>query len=122
MLVIEDSYVNRMFMVDLLELSGCHVIQAEDGAEAVELARTEDPDLIVLDIQLPVMDGVMIAGILRSDPITADVPILAATAQAMPDEVERIRAAGVNGYLAKPFTQDQFLASVGSLLKERALV
>ena len=121
-LVAEDSHVNRMFMVDLLELNGCQVIEAEDGADAVELARAEKPDLIVLDIQLPVMDGVMAAKILRSDPNTADVPILAATAQAMPEEVDRIRAAGVDRYVAKPFTRDQFLAAVRSLIKERTLV
>lgn len=121
-LVAEDSYVNRMFMVDLLELSGCRVIEAEDGAEAIELARAETPDLIVLDIQLPVMDGVMVAGIIRSDLTLSAVPILAATAQAMPDEVDRIRSAGIDGYLAKPFTQDQFLTSVKSLVKKRTSV
>lgn len=121
-LVAEDSYVNRMFMVDLLELSGCLVIEAEDGAEAIELARTETPDLIVLDIQLPAMDGVTVAGIIRNDVTLASVPILAATAQAMPDEVVRIRSAGIDGYLAKPFTQDQFLASVKSIVKTRTAV
>ncbi len=121
-LVTEDSYVNRMFMVDLLELNGCEVVEAEDGAEAIELARTERPDLIVLDIQLPVMDGVMVAGILRNDATLAGVPILAATAQAMPQEVDRIRSAGIDGYLAKPFTQDQFLNSVRSLVRERTAV
>lgn len=121
-LVAEDSQVNRMLMVDLLELSGCEVLEAEDGAEAVELARTERPDLIVLDIQLPVMDGVMVAEIIRNDEMLSGVPILAATAQAMPHEVDRIRSAGIDGYLAKPFTQDQFLTSVRRIVKERTAV
>lgn len=121
-LVAEDNEVNRLLMTDLLKLAGCEVLEAADGEEALAVARTEIPDLIVLDIMLPVMDGITVAELLKGDDKLRTIPIIAVTALAMPEDRERIMSAGCDAYLAKPFTHDQYLSAVAGLITSNSAV
>lgn len=114
-LVAEDNPNNMILMVDLLTAVGCTVIEATDGREALDMAQLERPDLMLLDVQLPVMDGIAVVTAIRSIADLESLPILAVTAQAKTEDEQRILAAGCDAYLAKPFTQEQFLTAVTSL-------
>lgn len=114
-LVAEDNPINRDLMIDILTAVGCTVIEATDGRQALNMAQLERPDLMLLDIQLPLMDGIAVARAIRSDRNLESLPILAVSAQAMTEDIQRILDAGCDAYLAKPFTQEQFLAAVASL-------
>lgn len=111
-LVIEDNEQNIYMITYLLEHAGLEVIQARDGRTGVALARERRPDLIILDIQLPVLDGYEVARRLRAEPTLADVPIVAVTSFAMAGDRERILAAGCTDYLEKPINPDTFVKSV----------
>ena len=93
-LVVEDKETNRKLVRDVLRFRGYEVLEATTAEEGLEMARARKPDLILMDIQLPVMDGVTALRHLRADPVTADIPVVALTASAMPDEREKIVAAG----------------------------
>jgi CheY-like chemotaxis protein len=111
-LVIEDNEKNRYLVTFILERHGYRVVQARDGREGVELAAQVEPALIVLDIQLPVMDGYAVARELRSNPALADVPIVAVTSYAMAGDREQILAAGCTGYLEKPINPEMFVDQI----------
>ncbi len=111
-LVIDDNELNLKLAQKILTISGYEVIAAATGEQAIEMARTRRPDLILLDIRLPDIDGLEVLRRLRSLPETKDVPIVAMTAQAMPDEVERFVAAGCDGYIQKPISLQTFRAEV----------
>jgi two-component system cell cycle response regulator DivK len=98
---------------DLLEAHGYMTLQAKDGLEALQVARLHRPDLILMDIQLPGMDGVAALSQLRSDPVTAKIPVIALTAFAMQSERQRFRSAGFDGYLVKPINIRELLTAVG---------
>ena len=117
-LLAEDSDASRVLMRDLLETAGCEVIEASDGRQAIDLALAELPDLVVLDIQLPIVNGLDVARIIKSDVKAGATPILAATAMAMPNDRKLIEASGCEGYLTKPFTQDEFYQAVDSVLRQ----
>jgi signal transduction histidine kinase/ActR/RegA family two-component response regulator len=110
--VAEDNGINLSMMTDLLETSGWQVVQAENGADAVRLTGAHNPDLVLMDIQMPVMDGLAATRLLKADPATASIPVLAVTALAMPNDQERCLEAGCQGYLAKPFTPQEFERAV----------
>jgi len=101
-LVIEDNELNRVLLRDVLEYYGYAVSEAANGAEGIERARAGSPDLILLDIQMPVMDGFAAIEALRNDPIQRGKTIIALTSFAMLGDQERIMAAGFDGYLTKP--------------------
>jgi two-component system, cell cycle response regulator DivK len=101
-LVVEDKETNRKLVRDVLRFRGYEVLEATTAEEGLEMARSRKPDLILMDIQLPVMDGVTALRHLRADPATRDIPVVALTASAMPDEREKIVAAGFDGYETKP--------------------
>lgn len=101
-LVIEDNADNRDLFVDVLSFHGYEVTTANDGRQGVALAREMMPDLILLDIQMPVMDGMTAVGILKGDPATSRLKIIALTSFAMRGDDDKFRAAGFNGYLSKP--------------------
>ncbi len=111
-LVIEDNADNMFLTVMLLESAGHTVISAIDAETGLTMARAESPDLILMDIQLPGMDGLAATAILKQDPSTRAVPVLALTALAMKGDEERIRAAGCDGYIAKPIGIQAFLATI----------
>ena len=111
-LVIEDSPTNMMLTVDILEHAGHIVLQAERADTGLDIAAHDAPDLILMDIQLPDMDGMTATRILKADPRTAKVPVIALTASAMKGDRERILEAGCDGYIEKPIRYKEFLAEV----------
>jgi two-component system cell cycle response regulator DivK len=115
-LVVEDNPTNMTLAVFLLEQAGHSVLGATDAEAGLTLARDEHPDLILMDIQLPGMDGLQATQILKQDSDTRAIPVVALTALAMKGDEERIRAAGCDGYIAKPMRYQEFLASVAAHL------
>jgi len=102
----------------LLQSAGYEVITATDAETGLSLARAQRPALILMDIQLPGMDGLEATAELRADESTRDIPVIALTALAMKGDEERIRAAGCNGYIAKPLDYKSFLATVAGYCRE----
>jgi len=119
-LVVEDNPANMTLATFLLESVGHTVLKARDAETGVGLARSERPDLILMDIQLPGMDGLSATGILKADAETRDIPVIALTALAMKGDEERIRAAGCDGYIAKPLSYKDFLETIARELDKRA--
>ena len=117
-LVVEDNETTRDLVQTQLTLLGYRVTTAKNGAEAVAKAIAELPDLIVMDIQIPVMDGFHAAAQIRQEPTTQAIPILAATAKAMSGDREKCLAAGCNEYIANPFTHRQLQIAVEKLLSK----
>lgn len=117
-LMIEDNEQNRYLASFLLEACGWKMLHAEDGPSGLALARTFDPALILLDIQLPGMDGYAVARALRAEPRSASVPIVAVTSYAMAGDRERCLAAGCDGYIEKPIDPQTFVAQVERFIKE----
>lgn len=118
--VVEDNARSRRLVRDLLELHGFRPVEAETAEEGLDAIRSELPDLVLMDIQLPGMDGVRALRALRSDAATAQVPVVAVTAYAMRGDEERLLAAGFDGYLAKPIDTRTFAAGLADLLDHRA--
>ena len=117
-LIIDDNPMNLELVSDLLELHGFLVIKAKDSKTGMELAQTEKPDLILMDIQLPGIDGIDATRILKEDIITADIPIVALTAHATKGDEEKILKAGCTGYISKPINTREFPKIVKSYLKK----
>lgn len=113
-LVVEDNPTNMRFVVTVLESAGHTVFQAVEALMGIRLALELLPDLIFMDIQLPGMDGLEATRQLKADPATRPIPIYALTAFSMKGDEERIRAAGCDGYLAKPVSYKDLLATVAS--------
>jgi two-component system cell cycle response regulator DivK len=111
-LVVEDNAANMTLAVFLLESAGHKVLSARDAESGMKLARSEQPNLILMDIQLPGMDGLEATARLKRDEATRRIPVIALTALAMKGDEERIRAAGCDGYIAKPLRYKEFLAVV----------
>ena len=120
-LVIEDNPANMTLATFLLQSAGHSVLAATDAETGLTLARSEQPDLVLMDIQLPRMDGLEATGLLKADPATRDIPVVALTALAMKGDEARIRAAGCDGYIAKPLAYKDFLATISSHLVKAAL-
>lgn len=115
-LIIEDNEQNLYLETFILEKHGHVVTAAMDGAQGIKIAQEMLPTLILLDIQLPVMDGYAVAAELRRNPALAHTPIVAVTSYAMAGDRENILAAGCNGYIEKPINPDTFLAEVMACL------
>jgi len=115
-LLVEDNEMNRDMLSRRLERRGYQVIIAEDGAAGVALARSEAPDLILMDMSLPVMDGWEATRQLKAAPETKAVPVIALTAHAMAGDEEKARAAGCNDYETKPVDLPKLLAKIEALL------
>ncbi|MCY7380254.1 MAG: response regulator [Gemmatimonadaceae bacterium] len=115
-LIIEDNPANMRLATYLLESAGHGVLSAVDAEAGFALARNEQPDLILMDIQLPGMDGLEATMLLKRDETTRHIPVIALTALAMKGDEERIRAAGCDGYIAKPMRYADFLATVSDHL------
>ncbi len=115
-LLIEDNVQNRYLATFLLEQHGYRVVSAVDGRLGIEAARRYRPDLILLDIQLPAMDGYAVARALRSLEETASIPIVAVTSYAMVGDREKCLEAGCNGYVEKPINPETFLTEIEAFL------
>jgi len=115
-LVIEDNPTNMTLAVFLLQSAGHTVLSATDAEAGLTLAREAHPTLILMDIQLPGMDGLEATALLKGDEATRTIPVIALTALAMKGDEERIRAAGCDGYIAKPMRYQEFLATIAEHL------
>ena len=115
-LIIEDNVANMKLAIFLLQSAGHTVLSARDAEAGLTLARDEHPNLILMDIQLPGIDGLEAIALLKRDDVTRAIPVIALTALAMKGDEERIRAAGCEGYIAKPMHYREFLATVATQL------
>ena len=115
-LVVEDQDDNRRILRDLLGSAGFDLIEAESGEEALAAVNARRPDLILMDIQLPVMDGYEAARRIRSNPVLAAIPIIAVTSYALAGDEAKALAAGCNAYVTKPFSPRALLAKVREYL------
>ena len=115
-LLIEDNEQNRYLLQFLLERHGYRVVSAPDGRRGIEAAQALVPTLVLLDIQLPTMDGYDVARALRLIPALRDTPIVAVTSYAMPGDRERALAAGCTGYIEKPINPETFIAEMEGAL------
>ena len=111
-IVVEDNEKSMKLFRDVLTVTGYRALEATTGVQAVELAAEHGPDLVLMDIQLPDIDGVEALSRLRADERTASIPVLALTAQAMHGDRERFLAAGFDGYLSKPLNIAELVATV----------
>lgn len=119
-LLIEDNEQNRYLATFLLEQRGYRVVPAETGPLGLELAGRLNPDLILLDIQLPGMDGYAVARALKSDPRTQPIPIVAVTSYAMAGDRETVLACGAQGYIEKPINPETFVSEIEVFLRPAA--
>ena len=117
-LLVEDNLVNRRLVEFLLKTKGYEVWWRSSAPEAFTLLKEKHPDLILMDIQLPEMDGLTAARRLKADPTTRDIPVIAVTSYAMKGDEDKAREAGCNGYIAKPLDKDAFLQMVAETLGE----
>ena len=120
-LIIEDNPANMTLATFLLQSAGHSVLAARDAETGLTLARDEQPDLVLMDIQLPGMDGLEATALLKRDAATSEIPVVALTALAMKGDEERIRAAGCDGYIAKPLAYRDFLATISAHLVKTPL-
>lgn len=115
-LVVEDNDRNRRLLKILLQARGYVVVEASSGKEALEYLEAQKPDLILMDIQLPNMDGLTLTKQIKSDEKTKDIPIVAVTAYAMKGDKERILEAGCNAYLSKPINTQELPQLIADIL------
>ena len=119
-LIVEDNPRNLKLVRDLLEHAGYRTLEATTAEDGLTLTRAHRPDLVLMDVQLPGMDGVQALERLRADPATNGIPVVAVTAFAMKDDRARFVAAGFDGYLEKPISVREFPGQVAEMLKHAA--
>jgi len=119
-LIVEDNEKNLKLVRDVLQYRGYQTIEAASGEEGVRLAKARIPDLVLMDIQLPGMDGIAALGELRADVTTRAIPVIAVTASAMTHDRKKIMAAGFDGYQSKPIKVKEFMDAVREMLDQRA--
>ena len=117
-LLVEDNPATVDIIETELEFLGYNTMVADNGKKAVEMAAYNLPDLISMDISLPKMDGLEATGLIRKKPKTKSIPVLAATARALPGDKEKCLQGGCDGYIAKPFTHRELGAAIKRLIKE----
>ena len=111
-LVVEDTEDNRQILRDLLSAAGYDMIEAHDGVEGVAKASEHRPDLILMDIQMPVMDGYEATRRIKADPALKSIPVIAVTSYALSDDEGKARAAGCDAYVSKPYSTRALLAKI----------
>jgi two-component system cell cycle response regulator DivK len=119
-LIVEDNPRNLKLARDLLDHAGYRTLEATSAEDGLALARAHRPDLVLMDVQLPGMDGIQALERLRAEPATNGIPVVAVTAFAMKDDRARFLAAGFDGYLAKPISVREFPRQVAEMLKHAA--
>jgi two-component system cell cycle response regulator DivK len=117
-LVVEDQEDNRQILRDLLGSVGFRMIEAHDGEQALTVARSERPNLILMDIQLPILDGYEATRSIKRDPELKHIPVIAVTSYALSGDEERAGEAGCDGYVAKPYSTRHLLAKIGQFLEQ----
>lgn len=118
-LLVEDNLDNRAIYRTILEHFGYEVVEAADGEEAIRIARERHPDLVLMDISIPVVDGWEATRLLKADRATHDIPVIALTAHALPADRARSEEAGCDGYLAKPVAPRRVVEEVERVLRRR---
>jgi two-component system cell cycle response regulator DivK len=118
-LIVEDNELNMKLFNDLLEAHGYETVQTKSGVEAVGLARSHRPDLILMDIQLPEVSGLQVTQWLKDDPALSHIPVVAITAFAMKGDEEKIRQGGCEAYLSKPISVVKFLETVRNYIGDK---
>jgi two-component system cell cycle response regulator DivK len=118
-LIVEDNEKNLKLVRDVLQYRGYQTIEAGTGEEGVRLAKERNPDLVLMDIQLPGIDGITALGQLRADASTRAIPVIAVTASAMTHDRKKIMAAGFDGYQSKPIKVREFMDAVREMLDRR---
>lgn len=117
-LYIEDNEANKMLVHRILEAKGFQMLHAEDGQTGFEIAQREMPDLILMDISLPGMDGLEVTGLIKNTEAVAHIPVIALTANAMKGDAEKCLAAGCDGYIQKPISVKELLGMVNHHIKD----
>jgi CheY-like chemotaxis protein len=115
-LVVDDAPLNRKLIRTLLEMRKIRVIDAQDAEQALPLVREQRPDLVLMDVQLPGLNGLEATKVLKADPDTADIPVVILSAGSIPGDDPRMREAGCAGLILKPFGAEEFLDTVASIL------
>jgi two-component system cell cycle response regulator DivK len=115
-LLVEDTEDNRVIVRDLVSSAGYELLEAVDGAEGLAMAEREKPDLILMDIQLPVMDGYEATRRIKANPALKHIPVIAVTSYALAGDEEKTKVAGCDGYIAKPFSPRKLLNTIRELL------
>lgn len=115
-LVVEDQEDNRIILRDLLTSAGYEVLEAVNGQDGVGLAESARPDLILMDIQLPVLDGYEATRRIKGNPLLASVPVIAVTSYALSGDESKSKAAGCDGYVTKPYSPRELLGTVRAFL------
>jgi two-component system, cell cycle response regulator DivK len=115
-LIVEDNELNMKLFHDLLEVRGYNILQTNDGMEALRMARSHKPDLILMDIQLPEVSGLEVTKWIKEDDNLRSIPVIAITAFAMKGDEEKIREGGCEAYIAKPISVANFLETVQKFL------
>jgi two-component system cell cycle response regulator DivK len=115
-LVVEDQEDNRQILRDLLTTGGYDIIEAENGQDAITAAEANHPDLILMDIQLPLLDGYEATRRIKADPSLQPIPVIAVTSYALSGDEEKARAAGCNDFVPKPFSPRRLLAKIREYL------
>lgn len=118
-LIIEDNEVNRVLVRDVLRFKGYQTLEAQTAEEGIRIARENKPALILMDFHLPKMNGIEAFTTLRADAATRAIPVIAVTASAMPEDRQKIMAAGFDGMQTKPIHVVEFLTAVERVLKAR---
>jgi two-component system cell cycle response regulator DivK len=119
-LIVEDQEDNRMIMRDVLSSAGYDLIEAVNGEDGVKLAHSQRPDLILMDIQLPIIDGYEATRQIKGSTMLKSIPIIAVTSYALSGDQAKARAAGCDGYVSKPFSPRELLARVREYLPDAA--
>ena len=117
-LIIEDNEKNRKLVRDVLQFKGYRTVESETAEEGIRLAREKKPALVLMDFHLPGMNGIEAFKVLRADPQTSSIPIVAVTASAMTEDRQKITAAGFEGLQTKPINVKEFLEAVAQTLKK----
>ena len=118
-LVVEDQEDNRQILRDLLGSAGFRMVEAHDGEQALAMARSQRPDLILMDIQLPILDGYEATRAIKRDPELKHIPVIAVTSYALSGDEARAREAGCDAYVAKPYSTRHLLARIEQFLEQR---
>ena len=116
-LVVEDVQENLRLFRAILNLEGAEMLEAEAAVEGIAIARREQPDIILMDLQMPGMDGLSATRLLREDPETRGIPIIVLTASAMDEDKRRAREAGCDGYITKPIDPTEFVQQIAGYLQ-----
>jgi len=119
-LIVEDNEKNRKLARDVLQYKGYRTIEAETGEDGVAFATQHKPDLILMDYQLPGIDGIEAFRRIRGDAATAHIPIMAVTASAMPEEAKKMKEAGFDGFQTKPINVKEFMRAVAAVFLAKA--